>query len=492
MEINELSGSAVDKMRHILKEALGETAEKVQVESTGKGVTITYAVKGEATPVSFTIDLEEAEDGSIIFDPVQLAALQEKLAKDLDIDLDFSYLSDDVIRDAVQSSIDEFEKKYGDKMFTNTYLCIFAILRILQDSADKLKKAAIAARMAAMDAAIQAINNQARQELSNAITGAITAGLVCAVQITITIIASKLQIKAVNEQGKQINNDPTVKLKNEIAANTRLLSKPEAANTAMQKAAEGLPKGRAEAIMKDLGGYTGKEPIPLSDRSKLDKTIQRMPVKPKDDAPGGKLESKEVLQRKEKYVQKLDRGVDSYRTKYENAKNEYDHALKKDNPSKEELAGLKEKVETARQEYVFANATRTAALANGPGGKPLIDESRCDKRIAMAEHEVDAAEAAVSYGATGQDLKKTSLKADMRAKVLDVVNNLLGNLPQLIQQILHGDIVLREGDRQQADKEYEQVQNLLGSIDENRKKVAVMFEKVTQSNLDGAKQVFQG
>ena len=484
MEINELSGSAVDKMRHILKEALGETAEKVQVESTGKGVTITYAVKGEATPVSFTIDLEEAEDGSIIFDPVQLAALQEKLGEDFDKYLDFSCLSDDVIRDAVQSSIDEFEKKYGDKMFTNTYLCIFAILRILQDSADKLKKAAIAARMAAMDAAIQAINNQARQELSNAITGAITAGLVCAVQITITIVASKLQIRAVNEQGKQINNDPTVKLKNEIAANTRLLSKPEAANTAMQKAAEGLPKGRAEAIMKDLGGYTGEDPVAGGERAKLDASLGKLGK--------GKPESKAVTLQKEKYVQQLDRGVDSYRTKYENAKNEYDHALKKDNPSKEELAGLKAKVETARQEYVFANATRTAALANGPGGKPLIDESRCDKRIAMAEHEVDAAEAAVSYGATGQDLKKTSLKADMRAKVLDVVNNLLGNLPQLIQQILHGDIVLREGDRQQADKEYEQVQNLLGSIDENRKKVAVMFEKVTQSNLDGAKQVFQG
>lgn len=484
MNIDTVKGGAAEKLRKAIEEGIGEEAARnVRIDSTEKGVSVSY-VAGKTGSEAFAIDLEEAEDGSINLDPNQIESLKAKIGKDIGKHFDFKDLGEDTVKGVVQESVADFVGKYGANSFSNTYLCVFAILRILQDSAAKLKKVAIEARSAAMHVEIQAIEAQAAEEKSAAIKGLIAAGVVFAFQATATVIAGKVKAGAESAHDNMVAKDPNVKLAKDISTNTQLLNDPEKANEAMRDAAKDLQNDRSEEIMKELGGYGLKENEKFKDsyeglpRAKLDTEFQKAPE-----------ETEGLKTQKAEYVKTLNEGVEKAEKDYSQAYKDYERERKKEHPDPKKLEQLKNECETKRKEYVFANATRTAAIANGPKGEPLLDKDERESMIIGQEESVDLAETTAGKTPEARKLWRESNRAETFSKTTDSFNTLLGSIPQMVAQSLRGKAILLEKDRKLAEDGYARSQDVVESTKESERKVIQLYGRVAESNFSSLKSI---
>lgn len=521
-KVNDVNGIAVDKMQRVIEETIGEEgAKKVRVESSGSGVSITY-VAGKTDSETFTIDLEEADDGAVLFDSEQIGALQKKLGDDFDYGKVFNFgdLDEDTAKGVLQNSIDEFTEKFGDKAFSNAYLCIFSIIRIIQDCSAKLKQAAIAMRRSAMESEIQAIENQSNEEKSAAIRGLIVSTVVFVAQAGVTAGVGRFKGKAMGAHDEAVQNDDSVKLDTKLAENTMLLNDPVKADDAMLEASQPLQDGRAQQIADQLGGYSGKlsetritkdsvrEKLETELKVKSETSEEKVQETEKTEENAQKTEEKaekteekaeeseedkpktEAEKQKEEYLKKLDDGVAEYKAKYDEAHKDYQRELKAEHPDQDKINELKEKCETARNEYVFANATRTAAISNGPDGEPLLDKSHREERISDADYEVFAAEQKAEKTPEVKGLWKRTNRVETISRAMDNLNTLLAGFPQVFSQAAHGNAILREGDRKHAEDDYSGAQETVEGIKGTEKKTLELVGAVAESWRADMQKIF--
>lgn len=254
-----LSGADFQK---IMNEAIAQTA------TTEAGKTATAAVSGNNLTISYTdasgnqvvmepIDLDEANDGGILADPVAIKDLIDKIGKSFsakDIQLDQKLLDD--FEKCLLNEIDK-AKSGGSSSYSSihdTYLVLFEIIALLQRTHQTMKKSVFAARMSALQSEIQAITNQAAAEREAAFTGLFTSMAVGCLQATVSGVMKYKEIKSELGANKALTNQAAVDQK--LLDHAKLLGAPESATAEMNKCAKDLNIDTMNKIAAEIGGYS--------------------------------------------------------------------------------------------------------------------------------------------------------------------------------------------------------------------------------------------
>ena len=252
-----LSGADFQK---IMNDAIAQTA------TTEAGKTAKAAVSGNSLTISYTdasgnkvtmepIELEEAQDGGILANPDAIKDLMDKIEKTFsakDIQLDQKLLDD--FAKCLQKEVDNAKSNGKFPSMHNTNLVIFAIIALLQQTQQTMKKSALAARSSALASEIQAIYNQSAAEREAAFTALFTSIAVSCLQATVSGVMKYKEIKSELGANKALTNQAAVDQK--LLDHTKLLGAPESATTEMNKCAKDLNLDTMNKIAAEVGGYS--------------------------------------------------------------------------------------------------------------------------------------------------------------------------------------------------------------------------------------------
>lgn len=557
MNVSALSGSDFQRVMNeaIAKTATTEVGKTAEAVVDGNSLTITYTDPAGNQVAMEPIELEEAEDGGILADPQAIKELMDKIEKSFsakDIQLD-QKLVDDFTK-CLRQEIDKVKSNETDSYssFHDTYSCIFAIIRVVQQANKALKDAAMAKRQSALALEVAAIYDRAEAEKYAAVTGLIVAGAVGGLQL---LVSGGMKVKELSADFKadKVLSNKGVLANEKIMENTMLLEMPKAAEVDVAKCAKGMNVATMQKIAAEVGGYEiGPEgkPVPvdasklpagcdtgvIEAKAQLAKTIternavQSKPVeKIADDKfkfDGVEYKTKEEAEAaKNDAINKLDEKIDTDKAslvravddKVKAVKIERDTAETKLNVAKAELDAAKDKagvkgripgtkewkeikrlednvakcqtkLDTLNKDLVFANAIRTNLFAHKFMGESLLSHQECRMRQGAAKSAFNESQEMAMNSNEFKQAQHSAKTWSALDKCSDLICNMLNSVSQQVPAILRTKAEKMDAVRVEWEGEYSNQNDIVQTLTQAQNKVNELYIKIFESWLSNMRQ----